>query len=96
MEEGAAQRGKHKANRVYMLYYISLFIASFGGVRRLYLAGKRVNNNITISDVEKFLHSQKAYALFRKRRTKFSRNRFITPGILNNLSLSVLRVFCYF
>ena len=50
---------------------------SFSSVRRLYLAAKRREKAVRLSDVEKFFDQQPTATKFRKRWHKFPRNKFL-------------------
>ena len=61
--------------------YGYLVIGSFGGVRRLYLAARDMGIKVTHQMCTKFLETQAPYQLFRRRRIKYQRNRYVTPGL---------------
>ena len=61
------------------IYENPISSASFSGIEKLYLEGKKLNSNITKNDVINFLKSQDSYTLH-----KLSRKKFKTRSVLSS------------
>ncbi|HEX4852021.1 MAG TPA: transposase family protein, partial [Puia sp.] len=58
---------------------------SYGGVKRFFNAVKKKNPKITINDIQDFLARNRTYTLFKPRRKKFLRSKFIPAGFMTDV-----------
>ena len=62
------------------LYYKPEEGSSFGGLAALYRAAKKQLPNITLKDVDNFLHRQKVYVDHKNLSRKFPRRMYVSDG----------------
>lgn len=55
--------------------------ASFSSPYKLYNASVKMNKDITLRDVERWLETQNAYTLYRQTFKRFPRRKVVTPGV---------------
>ena len=55
--------------------------SSFSSPYKLYSASVKLNKNITLRDVERWLESQDPYTLYRQNLKRFPRRKVVTPGV---------------
>ena len=62
------------------LYYNPKNEASFSGIDKLYIAAKRIHNQIKREDVKNWLQNQLVYSLHKPIRKKFRRNPVVAEA----------------
>lgn len=62
------------------LYYNLDSPALYGGVNILFREAKKLNPNVKLCDIQKFLRDQYVYTLHKPARRKFPRNKVVVPG----------------
>jgi hypothetical protein len=77
---------KEKINRIYT---DSTNPAGYSGFQNLYKIVKEKYPEITKNDVKKFLESNLTYTLFKDRRLKFPRSKFVPLGYMTNLQVDL-------
>ena len=72
------------------IYFNPRHPASFSSVRKLYLSAKQLNNNITLSDVRRYLHNSHAYTSHKPIHKRYLRRKTIVRGINDQWQLDLL------
>ncbi len=77
------------------IYYTPSNPASYSSARKVYLAAKKKNPNITYSDVEKWLSLQPTYSSFKQTSKNFPRRKVLVRGIKHQFQADLLDVLNY-
>ena len=81
--------GKNIDKLLLQLYENPRSNVSFSGETKLFNAAKKLNSNITINDVKKFLRKQESYTLFRLTKKKYSTQKILSPKPKTIVSLDL-------
>ena len=81
--------GKNFHKLLLQLYENPRSNVSFSGETKLFKAAKKLNSNITINDVKKFLRNQDSYTLYRLTRKKYPTQKILSPKPKTIVSLDL-------
>jgi hypothetical protein len=70
-----------KEKLLHSLYFQLKSPASYSGIQRLYAEARKHDPKITLRDVEKFLHNERTWTLYKPARKRFPRLRTIPSGL---------------
>ena len=73
--------GKNIDKLLLQLYENPRSNVSFSGETKLFNAAKKLNSNITINDVKKFLRKQESYTLFRLTKKNIQLKKYYPPNL---------------
>lgn len=72
------------------IYYDPSHPASFGSIRRLYIAAKKIDPKITTHIVKTWLQGQDVYTLHGRQRHRFARRKTLSPGLYYQMQMDLV------